>query len=322
MFAVGLPAMSEGFFTAASIMIAIPTGVQIFCWTASLWLRRPRLDVPMLFLVGFVLVFVQGGLTGVMIASVPFDLQVHDSFFIVAHLHYVLIGGALFPLFGALHLWLPKMTGRRLCEVTGRWSFGLIFVGMNLTFFPMHQLGLEGMPRRVYTYAADAGWGTLNLMASVGALTIALGVLVFVANFAWSLRRGAAAGWNPHDAPGLEWATASPPLTENFSEIPVVHDRHPLWSDAPRASVRGMRTDRREILVTSVVDASPQNREILPGASPWPFFLALAASVAFIGSVFTPWAAVVGYLLAFVALVGWFWPRASEPDVSFEEVAR
>ncbi|MHA7837594.1 MAG: cytochrome c oxidase subunit I, partial [bacterium] len=330
MFAVGLPAMGESFFTAASMMIAIPTGVQIFCWTATVWLGRPRLDVPMLFVCGFVLTFVFGGLTGVMIASVPFDLQVHDTFFIVGHLHYVLIGGSVLPLFGALYYWLPKITGRRLHEGAGRWSFWLVFLGLNLTFFPMHQLGIEGMPRRIYTYPPEPGWGMLNGWATIGAFTLALGIAISLVNFLWSLGRGAAAGWNPWQADGLEWATASPPLPENFREIPCVRGRHPLWSleqgamgDEPASlpSTGGMCVDRREILVTSVLEATPRQREILPGASPWPFFLAVSASVAFVGSVYTPWAVVVGFLLAFVALVGWFWPEQAEPELDFDEVA-
>jgi heme/copper-type cytochrome/quinol oxidase subunit 1 len=154
MFTTGLPQFGTSFFTAASIMIVVPTGVQIFCWIATLWAGRPRLQTPLLFVIGFFFVFVLGGLTGVMLAAVPLDLQVHDTFFVVAHFHYVLIGGAVFPLFGGLYYWFPKITGRMLSELVGIWNFWLLFVGSNLTFFPMHQLRLEGMPRRVYTYLA------------------------------------------------------------------------------------------------------------------------------------------------------------------------
>jgi heme/copper-type cytochrome/quinol oxidase subunit 1 len=154
MFATDVPQLGQSFFTAASMMIAIPSGVQIFCWIATLWAGRPRLQTPLLFVIGFFFVFVLGGLTGVMLAAVPLDLQVHDTFFVAAHFHYVLIGGAVFPLFGGLYYWFPKITGRMLSERVGIWNFWLLFVGSNLTFFPMHQLRLEGMPRRVYTYLA------------------------------------------------------------------------------------------------------------------------------------------------------------------------
>ncbi len=224
MFATGLPQMGASFFTAASAMITIPTGVQFFCWIATLWSGRPRLAVPLLFVLGFVATFLIGGLTGVMIASVPFDRQVHDTFFIVAHLHYVLIGGALFPLFGALHYWWPKLTGRLLDERLGRWQFWLFFIGVNVTFFPMHLLGLHGMPRRVYTYLAGTGWGGLNLLASIGAVTIAASVVVFLVAMWQSRRASAVAGSNPWDADSLEWATRSPP-PYNFALVPVVTSR-------------------------------------------------------------------------------------------------
>jgi cytochrome c oxidase subunit I+III len=178
MFATPLPQMGQSFFTAASMMIAIPSGVQIFCWIGTLWRSKPNLKTPLLFVLGFVTIFVLGGLAGVMLASVPLNLQIHDTFFVVAHLHYVLIGGSVFPLFGAFYYWFPKWTGRMLSERAGRWNFGLMFVGFNLVFFPMHQLGLKGMPRRVYTYLPETGWGTLNLIASIGAFILGLGVLV------------------------------------------------------------------------------------------------------------------------------------------------
>jgi cytochrome c oxidase subunit 1 len=197
MFATDVPQLGQSFFTAASMMIAIPSGVQIFCWIATLWGSRPRLHTPLLFVLGFFFVFVLGGLTGVMLASVPLDLQVHDTFFVVAHFHYVLIGSAVFPLFGGFYYWFPKISGRMLSERLGIWNFWLFFVGFNLTFFPMHQLGLEGMPRRVYTYLAGMGWGTLNLLASLGAALLAVSVLVFIGNVLWSRRHGPLAADNP-----------------------------------------------------------------------------------------------------------------------------
>ncbi|HEX8905434.1 MAG TPA: cbb3-type cytochrome c oxidase subunit I, partial [Longimicrobiaceae bacterium] len=182
MFATPIPQLGQSFFTAASMLIAIPSGVQIFCWIATLWLGKPVFRTPLLYALGFIFIFVIGGLSGVMIASVPFDLQVHDTYFIVAHFHYVLIGGAVFPLLGAITYWFPKVTGRMTSEALGKLAFALVFTGVNVTFFPMHFLGLMGMTRRVYTYLPQQGWGGLNLLSTIGAYIIALGVIVFVAN--------------------------------------------------------------------------------------------------------------------------------------------
>src|SRR3954451_24693347 len=179
MFATGLPQIGEAYFTAASMMIAITSGVQIFCWLATLWSGRLRLTTAVHFVFGFIFIFVMGGMTGVMLASIPLDLQAHDTFFVVAHFHYVLIGGALFPLFGGFHYWFPKFTGRLLNEKLGKLTFWTLFLGFNLTFFPMHLLGLHGMTRRIYTYPADLGWALPNLLATMGALVIALGGVLF-----------------------------------------------------------------------------------------------------------------------------------------------
>src|SRR5678815_4458999 len=182
MFATPIPQLGQSFFTAASTMIAIPTGVQIFCWIATIWAGKPRFTTPLLFVIGFIITFVIGGLTGVMIASVPFNLQAHDTYFIVAHLHYVLIGGGLFPLFGAFYYWFPKITGRMMSEKMGKVNFWLFFIGVNVTFFPMHILGLEGMTRRIYTYLPETGWGPLNLLSSIGAVVIVMSVVTFLVN--------------------------------------------------------------------------------------------------------------------------------------------
>jgi cytochrome c oxidase subunit I+III len=314
MFATGLPQLGLSFFTAASAMIAIPSGVQVFCWIVSLWRGNIRFAVPMLWVLAFFAVFVLGGLTGVMVASVPFDTVVHDSYFIVAHLHYVLIGGAVFPLFGALYYWYPKLTGRLMSERIGRASCALAFVGFNATFFPMHQLGFEGMPRRVYTYGTELGWGDLNLLATAGAFVLGFGFLLTFWN-AWRSRtRGAVAGDNPWDADTLEWATASPPPAYNFRHVPVVGGRYPLWDWRERAAgempvATGLRDDRREILVTSVLDAQPQTIVVLPGPTPWPFYAALAIALGFAGFMHHPLWFVAGFFLTFLMLVGWLWPR-------------
>ena len=307
MFATPIPQMGQSFFTAASMVISIPSGVQIFCWLATLWGGKLNLKTPLLFVLGFFAIFVIGGLTGVMLASVPLDLQIHDTFFVVAHLHYVLIGGAVFPLFGAFYYWFPKWTGRMLSERAGWWNFWLMFIGFNLVFFPMHQLGLNGMPRRVYTYLPASGWGTLNLIASIGAFILATGVLVFIVNVVWARRAGVIAGDNPWAADSLEWSVSSPPPNYNFHNIPVVQGRYPIWEGTENAPViRGLSTTKREGLVTSVLDAQPELRFDIPGPSIWPLMVALATAVMFIAGIFTPWAFLVGAILAGIALTCWF----------------
>ena len=307
MFATPLPQLGQSFFTGASMMIAIPSGVQIFCWIATLWGGKLNLKTPLLFVLGFVAIFVLGGLTGVMLAAVPLNLQVHDTFFVVAHLHYVLIGGAVFPLFGALYYWFPKWTGRVLSERAGRWNFWLMFIGFNLVFFPMHQLGLKGMPRRVYTYLPETGWGALNLLASAGALILAVGVFIFILNVLWARRLGTIAGANPWGADTLEWSLPSPPPNYNFFNIPVVQGRYALWTQTSKTPVvKGLSSRKRETLVTSVLDALPELRYEIPGPAIWPILLALATAEAFIVGIFTPWAFPIGAVLAFAVFAGWF----------------
>ena len=313
MFVTGLPQLGESFFTAASIMIAIPTGIQFFCWIATMWSGRMVFKMPMLWMVGFFAVFLIGGLTGVMLAAVPLDAQAHDTFFVVAHLHYVLIGGAVFPLFGAFYYWYPKITGRLLSERLGRWVLGLFFVGFNLTFFPMHTLGLHGMPRRIYTYPAGMGWTALNMTASAGALLMACAVVLFIVSAIHALRAGEYATDNPWDSGTLEWATSSPPPNSNFLQPPTVGGREPLWENPPdQPVVVGLRADVRDVLVTHVLDAEPDHRTEFPTPSIWPLLTALATTVLFIGSIFTPWAVVYGAVPVFITMIGWFWPKS--PD--------
>jgi cytochrome c oxidase subunit 1 len=318
MFATGLPEMGYSFFTAASIMIAIPAGVQIFCWIATLWMGKIHWKTPLIFVVGFFWIFVIGGLTGVTLASVPFDTQVHDSYFVVAHFHYVLIGGAVFPLIGAVYYWFPKITGRMLSEKLGRWHFWLFFIGFNVTFFPMHILGMRGMPRRVYTYLPGTGWELLNEIESLGALLMVAGVLVWLYNIWTSYRHGALAGDNPWGASSLEWATSSPPPIYNFDELPTVNSRTPLWTVTPdQPVVRGVRVDEREILITRVLDAEPDHLASFPKSSVWPFWAAIATTGLFIGSIFNGWLLYIGAIPLAITLTGWFWPKKKE--VQLEE---
>jgi cytochrome c oxidase subunit 1 len=311
MFAVGLPRLGASFYTAASMAIAVPIGLQIFCWLATIASGRPRYATPLLWVVGFVVTFVIGGLSGVMTASAPLDLQLHDTYFVVAHLHYVLIGGAIFPLFGALAYWYPKATGRLMSERWGKVSFWLIVAGFNIGFFPMHLLGLMGMPRRIYTYPEAAGWGTLNLVVSGGVLIASAGAAIMVANAVLSLWNGRRAGADPWGGASLEWATPSPPPPWNFAATPVVASLTPHWDDTPRA-MTGVGETQREVLVTSPGAAEPEYRQYSPGPSIWPLLAALGTAVLFVGSIFTPWAVLWGSVPLAAALVGWFWPRRAE----------
>jgi heme/copper-type cytochrome/quinol oxidase subunit 1 len=307
MFATGLPQMGESFFTAASLMVVIATGTQVFCWLVTMWTGKVVLKTPMLFALGFFFVFVMGGLTGVLMASVPVDLQIHDTFFIVAHFHYVLIGGAVFPLFGALYYWMPKITGRMLNEAAGKWHFWLFFIGFNMTFFPMHVLGLRGMPRRVYTYSSSMHWASLNMLASLGAVFMTAAVLIFIA---WHQKKGELAGDNPWGAATLEWATSSPPPVYNFAELPTVNGRDALWDALPNQPiVEGLDEDCRQVLMTMVMDADPASRHEFPGPTPVPLIAAIATSIFFISTIFTAKLFFPTIILVGITLLIWYWPK-------------
>jgi cytochrome c oxidase subunit I len=310
MFAVGLPKLGDSFYTSASLVIAVPTGIQMFCWIATIWSGRPSFQTPMLWVIGFIVTFVVGGLSGLMTASAPLDLQLTDTYFVVAHLHYVLVGGAIFPLLGAFCYWYPKATGRLMSETWGKVSFWLIFGGFNLGFFPMHFLGLMGMPRRIYSYHQELGWGPLNVIASAGSAIAAAGAVLFVVNAFFSARTGRRAGGDPWGGSTLEWTIPSPPPAYNFDYTPIVDDLTPAWSPGERRKVAdGLAVDRRELLLTSPVEANPDYRQHSPTPSIWPLWAALATSAMFVGSIFTPWALVWGALPIGVTLTMWFWPQ-------------
>jgi cytochrome c oxidase subunit 1 len=232
-------------FAATTMIIAVPTGVKIFNWIGTIVLGQVRFTTPMLFAVGLVSQFTIGGLSGVMHASPPIDQQHNDSYFVIAHFHYVLFGGSMFGLLAAIYYWFPKFTGRMMDDRLGKINFWMIFVGFNATFFPMHFLGLEGMPRRYYSYGEGSGWWFWNVVVSCGAFFLAAGILLFLFNVAKSLQHGKIAGPNPWDAPTLEWSTSSPPPVYNFRDVPHVQHRDPLWAEK-----YGVHEDEDDIQLT------------------------------------------------------------------------
>lgn len=319
MFATGLPAVSLSFFSAASFIIVIPSAVAVFAWIATIWTGRPQFTTPFLFFAGFVVVFVIGGLSGFMTAAVPVDTQLTDTYFVVAHLHYVLIGINVFPVAGGIQYWFPKFTGRLMSEKLGKWSFWVMFVGFNVGFFPMHIAGLLGMPRRIYTYSSGLGWDTLNLVITLGAYLFAFGVLLFIINVWRSLRHGERAGPNPWDAASLEWATASPPPPYNFAVIPTVASRYPLWEDrltgheGKSSMDEGMLLDQgRETIGTTALDAVPDVILRMPGDSAAPLLLSFALAALFAGMLIHSWWLFgVAAVLTLVGTVAWLWPEAA-----------
>jgi cytochrome c oxidase subunit I+III len=322
MYATGLPELGLSFFAAASLMIGIASGIQVFAWIGTLWGTQPKLTTPLLYVLGFIFIFTLGGFTGVMIAVVPFNWQVHDTFFIVAHFHYVLIGGVVFPVFAGLHYWLPKITGRRLNERLGRWSFWLSFLGFNATFFPMHIMGFLGLPRRVYTYPHELQVGGYNIVATVGAFVMGVGTLVVIWNFLRSRRQGEAAGDNPWRAPTLEWSVSSPPPVYTYLRPPVVQDRAPLWDERPVEDEPSLRAteamtaspaDWRGTLATDPVAARPEGIQVLAGPSILPLMAAIGVLIALLGPLTKSYLLMpLGLAMLAVAVVKWIQPDEAE----------
>ncbi|MFZ5545608.1 MAG: cbb3-type cytochrome c oxidase subunit I [Pseudomonadota bacterium] len=320
MFTAGLGSLSLSFVSAASMAVSIPAGIQVFAWLATVQRGRVRWNTPTLFLLGFLLTFTMGGLTGVMVAALPFDWQAHDSYFIVAHLHYVLIGGMVMPVFAALYYWMPLLRGHGLSERWGRWVFALVFGGFHLTFFPMHIAGLRGMPRRVYTYDAGLGWEGPNLLASVGAALLALGVLLLAVDVGRTLRRPRREHRNPWNAPTLEWL---PSGSYGMRSIPEVQSRNPLWHQPTLAhEVRegrhwlpGTATGLRETIVTTPRSARPHHLIVLPGPS-WLPLLGALGTAGFFLLLTVKWI-VPGFaagLLALGCVLAWLWQTDRLPQ--------
>jgi cytochrome c oxidase subunit 1 len=229
MFTIGMTSYSNAFFTATTMAVGVPTGIKIFNWLGTMWGGKIRFTIPMMFCVGFLFQFLIAGLTGIMLSAAPFDWQLGNSYFVVAHFHYVLIGGLVFTIFGALYYWFPKISGRMFSDTLGRWHFWLFLIGFHMTFDFMHIPGVLGMPRRIYTYEAGRGWDTWNLIVSLGVILQIVGILFWVVNFLWSWFKGKPAGNDPWDAWTLEWSTSSPPPDYNFATVPAVRSRRPLW---------------------------------------------------------------------------------------------
>lgn len=325
MFAVGIPALALAFFSVASMLVAVPTGIQLFSWLATLWTGRVIYNLPMLWLIGFLVVFVTGGLTGVMLALAPFDWQVHDTHFVVAHMHYVLVGGMFFPLMAGLYYWLPHMSGRMPSESLGRWGFWLTFIGFNVTFLVMHWTGLLGMPRRIYTYEAGLGWDTLNLISSIGGFILAAGAAAIILDIALHFKYGRRAERNPWNADTLEWATSTPPDNYNFLSLPSVTTRHPMWEhpELPNTIAEGKHglTDiahgKRELYGTDAITGKLREVIHVPANSWRPLQASLALAVVCISLLVQAYmVALVGCAVAAGFLLLWSWENGAHPKAA------
>ncbi|MGB8646620.1 MAG: cytochrome c oxidase subunit I [Anaerolineae bacterium] len=308
MFAVGLNPVADAAFALSSMLIAIPTGVKIFNWMGTLYRGSIRLTTSMLYALSFIGLFTIGGLSGVQLATVPVDWQVTDTYFVVAHFHYVLFAGAMMAEFAGLYYWFPKITGKFMNEKIGLINVTLVFIGLNLTFFPMHIVGLLGMPRRIYTYAAGQGWDTLNLLETIGAFIIALGVLVFLYNVCVGLRSKERAGNDPWDGQMLEWATSSPPPVYNFAKIPIVNSNRPFWdmkygaAEGDKTPPSPAQTQPRPALKEEKTEA-PHIHMPLPSYNP--IIVAFGVAVIAVGVIFNLLIVPLGIVILFAGIIGW-----------------
>jgi cytochrome c oxidase subunit 1 len=307
MFTTGMGPTALTVFTITTMLIAVPTGVKIFNWIGTMWGGSIDLKTPMLFAIGFISLFIIGGLSGVSHAVAPSDFQQQDTYYIVAHIHYVLFGGSIFGILAGIYYWFPKLTGKMLGERMGKWNFWLTFVGMNLTFFPMHFVGMNGMPRRIYTYGEEFGWGYLNALSSLGYVVLFIGMLLFVINLIQSLRNGRAAGHDPWDAPTLEWSISSPPPAYNFAEIPRVEGRDPYWTTKRRTEAAGLPVAGPEAHV------DPETIH-MPSPSYWPAFLAVGVVLIAAGLLTHYSLSFVGGVIALLGTIGWSNEPAAAPQ--------
>jgi cytochrome c oxidase subunit 1/cytochrome c oxidase subunit I+III len=319
MFAVGMATVTAIYFAAASLIIVIPSAIQLFAWLTTFVTGTPDFKTPLLWIAGFIVFFIMGGLTGVMFAAIPFDQQVTDTYFVVAHFHFVIFGAAVFPLLGGLYYWFPKVTGRMYHEGAGKLSFWLTFVGTALTFFPMHIVGLEGMPRRQYTYEAGLGWSGWNLLETLGSYILGTGLLLVALNLAISRFRGPAVDNDPFNGATLEWATTSPPPAYNFAVIPKISSPYPLWDLQDRVE-DAVKLDRGELVLdhghetpaTTPVDAKWDEVLEMPSDSPWPILLAASAALVFVFLLTGHWTTALVFAgLGAAVLAAW---HSGEPE--------
>jgi len=307
MFTTGMGPTALTVFTITTMLIAVPTGVKIFNWIGTMWGGSIEFKTPMLFAIGFISLFIIGGLSGVSHAVAPSDFQQQDTYYIVAHIHYVLFGGSIFGILAGMYYWFPKLTGRMMGEGLGKWNFWLTFIGMNLTFFPMHYVGLNGMPRRIYTYSEEFGWGLLNSLSSLGYVVLFIGMLLLVINIIKSLRNGRVAGHDPWDAPTLEWSISSPPPVYNFAEIPRVEGRDPYWTTKRRAEAAGQPVAGPE----ARVDVSTIH---MPSPSYWPALVAVGVVLIAAGLLTHYGLSFVGGVIALLGTIGWSNEPATAPQ--------
>ncbi len=319
MFAVGLPTVTTIYFAAASLIIVIPSAIQLFAWITTIITGQPSFQTPLLWIIGFIIYFIIGGLTGIMFAAIPFDQQVTDTYFVVAHFHFVIFGAAVFPILGGLYYWFPKVTGRMYHERWGKASFWITFVGTFVTFFPMHILGLLGMPRRIYTYHRGLGWGTLNLMETIGSYFLALGLLIVAVNLGVSAFRGRRVGGDPWGGDTLEWATTSPPPAYNYAVIPTVSSAYAMWDTDDRAT-DAANLDRGERVLeqghrtpaSTALDADWDEVLDMPSGSWAPLLLALALAGVFVMLLLGHWVIACGFgALVGLVLLAW---HSAEPQ--------
>jgi cytochrome c oxidase subunit 1/cytochrome c oxidase subunit I+III len=314
MFTVGMSDLAMSFFSAGSMTISIFTTVQVFAWVATLWKGKPVATTSMHFAVAAVALLVIGGLSGVFTGVIPVDWQVHNTYYVVAHIHYVLIGSNVFPVFAAFYYWLPKMTGRMMNEKLGKLSFWVMFIGFNVGFFPMHNLGLLGMPRRIFTYQQGLGFDSLNLTITIGAFVLGIGMLISIINFFVSTKNGRLAGKNPWNSDGLEWGTDSPPKPYATEHIPIVVSRHPLWDDYVEKDDpynERVLADGRLTPTTTWLDAEPVGIATIPSDTLAPLMLALVMLVFFLSFAFQLlWLSLAAVLIVFLIGCYWMWPRA------------
>ena len=307
MFTTGMGPTALTVFTITTMLIAVPTGVKIFNWIGTMWGGSIEFKTPMLFAIGFISLFIIGGLSGVSHAVAPSDFQQQDTYYIVAHIHYVLFGGSIFGILAGMYYWFPKLTGRMMGEGLGKWNFWLTFIGMNLTFFPMHFVGMNGMPRRIYTYSEEFGWGLLNSLSSLGYVVLFIGMLLLVINIIQSLRNGRVAGHDPWDAPTLEWSISSPPPVYNFAEIPRVEGRDPYWTTKRRAEAAGQPVAGPE----ARVDVSTIH---MPSPSYWPALAAVGVVLIAAGLLTHYGLSFVGGVIALLGTIGWSNEPATAPQ--------